>query len=1159
MDYQDWLEQTYLKLTTKEHRKSFAQFFTPPAIATLMAAYILDNPHCRTVLDPAAGLSIFAAALDENLRFLNQRPQPYWSAQGRWPYSATLEPLQSFTDTSTLSPMRSGERLHHSLVNYLGLIVYNSEELNYFLSHKFLSHPPSSTPDVTSAHGTATHDSADCRELAQLWEQDYWDLSGKLSPEHSYGRHMLTPRISSLCVELKSVCSFTCEHAYSAAPFATAMTSAATTAQVATKPESSTLKTPHTPFTATYDTDYSRVSQSSSYHYAETAEAAKVPAPRPLIVDESWHSLTLGSNHEQRKITVTAYEIDAVILEFNRFFFDHHPFGYIDYHLHQRNYLKANFKERYDGIICNPPYQTTKGLPKESQLVTLLEERLNMTLPKKMNLYALFLLKSLSQLSAKGRCAYLIPYEFLNSSFGVCLKEEFIRQRHLAYVITFKEQIFDNATTTCGLFLFDKAQRHDEVEFITVNSLSELEQLTLQLCPNLLAVAAKQFDQFQLPGLILEPVADNASLDISLLWGEVHATPPQADATAAATATTAAAQDSAQLQDKAADATSAATSDSPATDSTATASTATDSTATASTATASTTTASPDAGTTKDAALKLPENHGVLSSTSAAQWDNGLTAAAPEHTFSADTLGERMCLKRQEVLRGPHADLLLAVEQAPSLWSTLTGIKVQVPISRLNATEVANSAHEVQALTEQNCFLPTLTLSKTWRQLLYRLSEHQLAYEVSSPVPYPDTHLSASLASSLRTEQDVNEVHAGTEGTECTEDNKDTAASASTEDVAGSTVATSTASDNASATAPTRMQAAANSETGAHELLRSLGVDALSGATLIVNGKRHSSAVGVALAAATATAAHYGTGQEHSGGRTAHPIQGRLVPYTELNAKQKWHIYYQQRDLHKHFGEVNNSHTLLSNLSTFDQFIKVKRGLATGANDFFLFTRAKMAEVGLDEQYFVPVIPRANLVSRPIFTAPDFEALAAADAPVFLLNAPDVVEDDNLKRYLQYGEEQQLHQRYLTRHRCPWYTLERREVAPILMSVFNRGTINVVRNEAQIYNLTTFHSIFVLDEANTDLIFAYLLTPLAKDIIMQNRREYGGGLEKLEPLDINHAVCVNFAAMSEKQRSKILELYGQYRMMVLNADPAAALEQAIAAISAEFMDVIKEQ
>ena len=71
MYYQDLLEQSYLKLTTKEHRKTFAQFFTPPAIAELMAAYILDNPSCKQVLDPAAGLSIFASALEENLRYLN--------------------------------------------------------------------------------------------------------------------------------------------------------------------------------------------------------------------------------------------------------------------------------------------------------------------------------------------------------------------------------------------------------------------------------------------------------------------------------------------------------------------------------------------------------------------------------------------------------------------------------------------------------------------------------------------------------------------------------------------------------------------------------------------------------------------------------------------------------------------------------------------------------------------------------------------------------------------------------------------------------------------------------------------------------------------------------------------------------------------------------
>ena len=110
------------------------------------------------------------------------------------------------------------------------------------------------------------------------------------------------------------------------------------------------------------------------------------------------------------------------------------------------------------------------------------------------------------------------------------------------------------------------------------------------------------------------------------------------------------------------------------------------------------------------------------------------------------------------------------------------------------------------------------------------------------------------------------------------------------------------------------------------------------------------------------------------------------------------------------------------------------------------------------------------------------------------------------------------------------------------MSVFNRGTINVVRNEAQNYNLTTFHSIFVLDESQTDLIFAYLLTPLAKDIILQNRREYGGGLEKLEPLDINHAACVNFNALSAEQIKAILELYQRYRALILGEGEFADLK-----------------
>lgn len=261
-------------------------------------------------------------------------------------------------------------------------------------------------------------------------------------------------------------------------------------------------------------------------------------------------------------------------------------------------------------------------------------------------------------------------------------------------------------------------------------------------------------------------------------------------------------------------------------------------------------------------------------------------------------------------------------------------------------------------------------------------------------------------------------------------------------------------------------------------------------------------------------------------------LRGCIVPYSQLKAKQKWHVYYQCRKPSLPHSAPHIIST--SALATFDKFIKVKRGLATGANEFFLFNRSKLDATGIPEEYFVKVIPRANFIRQPIFTSQDFAQLEKQDAMVYLLNAPAQVDEPNLKKYLSYGESMDIHRRYLTRHRCPWYALERRQVAPILVSVFNRGNLHVVRNEAQIFNLTTFHSIFVLQKDKTELIFAYLLTNLAKEIILQNRREYGGGLEKLEPLDINHAACINFNHLSTQDEQEILYLYQQYRQQVLS-------------------------
>jgi adenine-specific DNA-methyltransferase len=63
MNSQKSIEFEYSKQISLEHRKKFAQFFTPYSIAELMSKWLLENENLQTVLEPAFGLGIFSRAL----------------------------------------------------------------------------------------------------------------------------------------------------------------------------------------------------------------------------------------------------------------------------------------------------------------------------------------------------------------------------------------------------------------------------------------------------------------------------------------------------------------------------------------------------------------------------------------------------------------------------------------------------------------------------------------------------------------------------------------------------------------------------------------------------------------------------------------------------------------------------------------------------------------------------------------------------------------------------------------------------------------------------------------------------------------------------------------------------------------------------------------
>lgn len=252
--------------------------------------------------------------------------------------------------------------------------------------------------------------------------------------------------------------------------------------------------------------------------------------------------------------------------------------------------------------------------------------------------------------------------------------------------------------------------------------------------------------------------------------------------------------------------------------------------------------------------------------------------------------------------------------------------------------------------------------------------------------------------------------------------------------------------------------------------------------------------------------------------------------FSELNPDIKWRAYYQKQNA-----------TRFKNLVPFSTYGKVVRGIATGANEYFTFNQSKAKQYDIDEKYLLPCITKSVDINGSFFTKENFEELKQQNKNIFLFNATE--QTKALSKYILKGEAEEINKRFLTASRNPWYALEKRPPSPIWVSVFNRNGLRFIRNEANISNLTTFHCIYLnlFSEPKVDLLFAYLLTDISKEIFNDNRREYGNGLNKFEPNDINKSLMVDLDKISKKDEEEILRLYCAYRKSELSGNTNASL------------------
>ena len=243
------------------------------------------------------------------------------------------------------------------------------------------------------------------------------------------------------------------------------------------------------------------------------------------------------------------------------------------------------------------------------------------------------------------------------------------------------------------------------------------------------------------------------------------------------------------------------------------------------------------------------------------------------------------------------------------------------------------------------------------------------------------------------------------------------------------------------------------------------------------------------------------------------------VPLCQLDSDEKWEGYFVAAS-----ERVRPATQHLISLSEYGRF---SRGIATGANSFFVLSKSDIKDKGLSAPSCRRCITKSHQLNGLTFNDQDFDSLVDADAPVFLFS-PEGSLDEAAMRYIRHGEEMGYDKGFITRHRKPWYKTESREVSPLLLNVFSRAGYKVVRNYSSALTLTNFHCFYphAIHEKYVDWMFLYLQSSIGRKILSLSKRKYGNLLDKFEPNDLNTALVPRkafFDSLGEETLSRLME------------------------------------
>jgi methylase of polypeptide subunit release factors len=203
-----------------------------------------------------------------------------------------------------------------------------------------------------------------------------------------------------------------------------------------------------------------------------------------IFVFEAYKRLReLGISRDDANNQIYGTEIDKTV--FDKFMIEARRRGFEFHNIVNEDFFDISFP-KFDAIVGNPPYVRRRGMVKENlshirtQTIRKNPSISDNNISNLSDLYIYFLLYALPHLKPGGRLATIIADTWLNTRYGVALKEYLLNEFEINQIISFDRRVFENAQVKAVILLALKkeAKKYYYINFARVRNGLNINELS---------------------------------------------------------------------------------------------------------------------------------------------------------------------------------------------------------------------------------------------------------------------------------------------------------------------------------------------------------------------------------------------------------------------------------------------------------------------------------------------------------------------------------------------------------------------------------------------------------------------------------------------------------------------------------------------------------